>query len=134
MEHSWQDFALAAPELAAFGAERFAHGPAYLATVLADGSPRLRPVTPIIGEGHLLLFMEPTSPKGRDRQCGSAYALHCSVDSTAGGAGEFLLTGHAALNSPRSGRVRRAERAARCARSPVSRGCASSGPATRCAA
>ena len=97
MKQSWQDFALAEPELAAFGEARLKSGPAYLATVRADGMPRVHPVTPIIGEGHLFLFMEPTSPKGRDLQRGSGYALHCWVSSDDGGEGEFRLTGHAFL-------------------------------------
>lgn len=97
MKHSWQDFAGAEPELAAFGEKRFKNGPAYLATVRADGSPRVHPVTPIIGEGHLFLFMEPTSPKGHDLRRGSGYALHCSVSDNSGGEGEFRLTGHAVL-------------------------------------
>lgn len=97
MEHSWQDFATAEPDLAAFGEKRFANGPAYLATVRADGSPRVHPVTPIIAGGHLLLFMEPTSPKGHDLRRGSGYALHCSVGDNNGGEGEFYVTGHAVL-------------------------------------
>jgi hypothetical protein len=36
---------------------------AYLGTLRADGSPRVNPVTPIVGE-QLFLFMEPTSLKG----------------------------------------------------------------------
>lgn len=94
---SWQEFTLAAPELAAFGEARLRSGPAYLATVRADGMPRVHPVTPILGAGHLLLFMEPTSPKARDLQRGSGYALHCFVSSNDGGAGEFWVAGHAAL-------------------------------------
>jgi Pyridoxamine 5'-phosphate oxidase len=97
MNHSWQDFTLAAPELAAFGETRLKNGPAYLATVRPDGSPRVHPVTPIFAEGHLLLFMEPTSPKGHDLQRGSAYALHCSVSDNSGGEGEFGLMGYAVL-------------------------------------
>ena len=97
MNHSWQDFTRAEPELAAFGENRFKIGPAYLATVGANGSPRVHPVTPIIGEGHLMLFMEPTSPKGADLRRGSGYALHCSVSSNDGGEGEFYVMGHAAL-------------------------------------
>lgn len=96
MKQSWQDFALAEPELSAFGEARLKSGPpAYLATVRADGMPRVHPVTPIIGEGHLFLFMEPTSPKGQDLQRGSGYALHCWVSSNDGGEGEFGLAGHA---------------------------------------
>jgi hypothetical protein len=97
MKYSWDDFRAAEPELAAFGEKRLNHGPAYLATVRSDNSPRVHPVTPIIAEGHLLLFMEPTSPKGHDLQRGSGFALHCSVADNSGGEGEFCLTGHAVL-------------------------------------
>ena len=97
MKHSWENLTRAEPELAAFGETRFKNGPSYLATVRADGMPRVHPVTPIIAEGHLFLFMEPTSPKGHDLQRGSGYALHCSVSDNGGGAGEFCVTGHAAL-------------------------------------
>jgi hypothetical protein len=62
----WGEFAAQAPELAAFGALRLAATPAYLATVDDSGAPRVHPVTPIVGDGRLLLFMEPTSPKGDD--------------------------------------------------------------------
>lgn len=99
MKHSWQGFRVAEPELAAFGEERFKNGPAYLATVRADNTPRVHPVTPIIAEGHLLLFMEPTSPKGHDLQRGSGYAMHCSVADNSGGEGEFCLTGHGVLTN-----------------------------------
>jgi hypothetical protein len=97
MKHSWENFALAEPELAAFGERRFKNGPAYLATVRADGLPRVHPVTPIIAEGRLFLFMESTSPKGHDLQRGSGYALHCGVGGNDGGEGEFYVSGHATL-------------------------------------
>src|SRR5215469_12086838 len=97
MKQSWHDFALAEPELSAFGEVRLQSGPGYLATVRSDGMPRVHPVTPIIGEGHLLLFMEPTSPKAHELQRGSGYALHCWVSSNDGGEGEFWLAGHAVL-------------------------------------
>jgi hypothetical protein len=99
MKQSWQDFALAEPELSAFGEARLKSGPAYLATVRADGMPQVHPVTPIIGEGHLFLFMEPTSPKGHDLQRGSGYMLHCLVRSNDGGEGEFWVAGHALLTA-----------------------------------
>ncbi len=64
---TWQEFAAAAPELAAFGERRFREAEvAYLATVRPDGSPRVHPVTPVLCEGNLYLFMEPTSPKSQD--------------------------------------------------------------------
>src|SRR5438874_11794155 len=94
---SWTSFANAAPELAAFGAARLAGQVAYLATVRANGAPRVHPVTPIIGEGHLFLFMEPTSPKGKDLQRDGRYALHCAVSDSSGASGEFSVTGQARL-------------------------------------
>lgn len=93
---TWREFAQQAPELAAFGEARFGSGVAYLGTVRADGSPRVHPVTPIIGE-QLFLFMEPTSPKGRDLQRDGRYALHCAVEDTEGGGGEFYVRGWATL-------------------------------------
>src|SRR5512146_3139756 len=89
---SWTEFAEQSPELAAFGAARFQSGVAYLGTVRADGSPRVHPVTPIMGE-QLFLFMEPTSPKGQDLQRDGRYTLHCSVEDQNGGGGEFYVRG-----------------------------------------
>src|SRR5829696_9468950 len=91
---SWKEFAQQAPEIAAFGELRFRSGPAYLGTVRADGGPRVHPVTPIIGE-QLYLFMEPTSPKGKDLQRDARYTLHCSVEDSSGGQGEFYVRGQA---------------------------------------
>jgi hypothetical protein len=99
VNYSWQNFGHAEPELAAFGEQRFKTAPAYFATVRSDGLPRVHPVTPTFAEGHLLLFMEPTSPKGHDLQRGSGYALHCAVADSNGGEGEFCVTGHAVLIS-----------------------------------
>ena len=91
----WKDLENAAPELAAFGLKRFEIGVAYLATVRQDGSPRVHPVTPIIGQGHLFLFMEPTSPKGNDLRRDGRYALHSAVSDPNGTSGEFIILGSA---------------------------------------
>lgn len=93
---SWTEFAKQAPEFAAFGETRFRSEVAYLGTLRPDGSPRVHPVTPIIGE-HLFLFMEPTSPKGKDLQRDARYALHCSVEDSGGGGGEFYVRGRGTL-------------------------------------
>jgi hypothetical protein len=69
----WEEFAQRAPELAAFRKARFQGGVVYLGTLRADGSPRVHPVTSIIGE-QLFLFMEPTSPKART--CSAMPATH----------------------------------------------------------
>ncbi|MBZ0316541.1 MAG: pyridoxamine 5'-phosphate oxidase family protein [Anaerolineae bacterium] len=97
MMMSWHEFATAAPALAEFGEKRLSSGVAYLATIRADGSPRVHPVTPIIGEGRLMLYMEPTSPKGKDLQRDSRYQLHCAVENQEGGGGEFYVMGRARL-------------------------------------
>lgn len=92
---SWKILEEGNPELAAFGAARLHGKVAYLATLRKDGSPRLHPMTPIIGEGHFFVFMEPTSPKGHDLRRDGRYAIHCSVADISGGSGEFALSGHA---------------------------------------
>ena len=94
---SWRFLEDQQPELAAFGVERLNGKVAYLATIRKDGSPRVHPMTPIIGEGHLFVFMETTSPKGRDLQRDGRYAIHCSVSDTSGASGEFIVTGQAHL-------------------------------------
>ena len=91
----WKEFEANAPELARFGMERLHGQVAYLATIRKNRLPRLHPVTPIIGDGHLYLFMEPTSPKGKDLERGSAYVLHSAVADALGSNGEFQLTGYA---------------------------------------
>jgi hypothetical protein len=65
----------------------------------------VHPVTPIIGE-QLFLFMEPTSPKGRDLQRDPRYTLHCSVADSSVGEGEFYVTGRALLTTDPLVRVR----------------------------
>jgi hypothetical protein len=94
---TWGQFEAAHPTLALFGAERLGHAPAYLATSRSDGGPRVHPVTPIIGSGHLFLFMEPTSPKGGDLRERGTYALHNGVPDGHGTGGEFYLRGSATL-------------------------------------
>lgn len=95
---NWKTFAQGAPEIAAFGETRFRGGVGYLGTIRPDGGPRVHPVTPIIGD-ELYLFMEPTSPKGKDLERDGRYTLHCAVEDSGGGAGEFYVRGHATLNA-----------------------------------
>src|SRR5215213_9785514 len=91
---TWGAFVAAAPTLAAFGLEASQRRVAFLATVRPDGSPRVHPVTPIVADGRLFLFMEPTSPKGHDLRRDGRYALHALVLDEAGGGGEFSVRGH----------------------------------------
>ena len=92
---SWKTFESQSPEIAEFGTARLHNKVAYLATIRKDGSPRVHPFTPIIGEGHFFVFMEPTSPKGHDLRRDPRFAAHCSVSDTSGKSGEFIVTGKA---------------------------------------
>jgi len=66
---AWMDFAASDPQLAGVG-ERllFQHGIglAYIATIGEDGSPRLHPLSPVLSNGRLFVFILPTSPKGEE--------------------------------------------------------------------
>ncbi len=98
---SWKTFESESPEIAEFGKARLHNKVAYLATIRKDGSPRVHPFTPIIGEGHFFAFMEPTSPKGHDFRRDDRYSVHCSVTDTSGESGEFIVTGRAKfINDP----------------------------------
>jgi uncharacterized pyridoxamine 5'-phosphate oxidase family protein len=92
---SWQTFESQAPEIAEFSRARLHNQVAYLATVRKDGSPRVHPFTPILGEGHFFVFMEPTSPKGHDLRRDSRFALYCSVTDNSGESGEVSVSGKA---------------------------------------
>jgi hypothetical protein len=96
---NWREFESKARDLAGFGERRFANGVAYLATVRKDGSPRVHPVSPFIGDGHLFIFMEPTSPKRYDLKNDGRFALHCAVEDIEGGNGEFWISGRAIFHA-----------------------------------
>jgi hypothetical protein len=91
----WHSFARAAPALAAFGQSCLERPPtvSYLGTIAADGLPRVHPVTPIVGDGRLFLFMEPTSPKVHDLRERRVFALHNGVPDGDGTGGEFFVRG-----------------------------------------
>jgi hypothetical protein len=86
-----------AHELADYGRSRLDGKVAYLATIKEDGRPRAHPVTPIVGEGHCFIFMEPTSPKAGDLMNNGWYCLHCSMSNSSGSSGEFQMSGDACL-------------------------------------
>src|SRR3954451_23587051 len=75
---SWSDFAAADPSLAAairVLLEQYGPGMAYLATVRADGGPRVHPVSPVFTDEGLYCFVV-ASPKRRDLARDGRYALH----------------------------------------------------------
>jgi hypothetical protein len=92
---TWQAFETESPELAAFGRERIHRRVSFLATIHADGGPRVHPVTPWIFDGHLYVRMFDTSPKVADLTRDPRYALHSMMDNDDGIGGEVALRGQA---------------------------------------
>ena len=90
---TWAEFVQAEPELAAFGAQLLSTRPAYLATLRENGAPRVHPFTPVITERGLFVFMEPTSPKGRDLRARTLFCVHNGVPDMQGTGGEFAVSG-----------------------------------------
>ena len=90
---SWGVFEKKAPEMALFGKKRLDGQVAYLATVREDQRPRLHPVTPVIGEGHCFLFVEPSTPKAKDLLENGCFSLHCAMNDSSGSSGEFIVNG-----------------------------------------
>ena len=94
---TWQELTDAAPALAAAGEHlltQFGPGLGYLATIRADGGPRLHPICPVIHGGELWAFVITASPKCADLRRDGRYALHAfppdEVDD------EFVVHGTAA--------------------------------------
>lgn len=75
---SWTEFAADEPQLAAAIRgliQQYGPGMGYLATVRADGGPRVHPVSPVITPDGLYCFIV-DSPKRRDLERDGRYALH----------------------------------------------------------
>jgi hypothetical protein len=79
---TWAELEHAEPGLDAFGRERFEGRVVFHATLMADGSPRVHPVSPWFASGLLLVSFRSKSPKVA-RPYAASYALAsfaCSVD------------------------------------------------------
>lgn len=75
---TWSEFAADEPRLATairLLMQQYGPGLGYLATVRADGGPRVHPVSPVITEDGLYCFIV-DSPKRRDLERDGRYALH----------------------------------------------------------
>jgi hypothetical protein len=75
---SWSEFAADEPRLAdeiRLLLQQYGPGFGYLATVRADGGPRVHPVSPVITDDGLYCFVV-DSPKRRDLERDGRYALH----------------------------------------------------------
>ncbi|MEZ5139937.1 MAG: pyridoxamine 5'-phosphate oxidase family protein [Acidimicrobiales bacterium] len=94
---TWGAFADADPELASNALTlltQFGPGLGFLATVRADGGPRLHPICPVVADGQLWAFIIEASPKCADLRRDGRFALHAfppeAVDD------ELAITGTAA--------------------------------------
>jgi hypothetical protein len=92
----WADLEAAAPELARHGRARLeATGVALLGTLREDGWPRINPVEPYFGGGHLLLGVMARSLKARDLRRDPRCVLHSAVTDPDAAEGELKLYGRA---------------------------------------
>ena len=92
----WEEFTVAAPELARLGEERFREKELCLVgTLRKNGWPRISPVEPDFVGGELMLGMMLRSPKALDLVRDSRITLHSAVASRMGTEGDFKLYGRA---------------------------------------
>ena len=92
---TWAQFAEAAPEMAERGSERLGFGIAWLATTGEDGRPYVHPVTPLIAEGRLFVFVALGTPKERNLRRDGRYAMHAVLGESDE---EFQIGGRAIVS------------------------------------
>lgn len=75
---SWKEFALENPQIEAAGQRLLSKNDvAFLATVSAEGRPRVHPFVPKIVEGRLVGFIMDSSPKQKDLRERAYFSIHC---------------------------------------------------------
>ena len=92
----WVAFAAAEPEMAEKGRALLyqrGDGEGFLATVAANGTPRIHPLNVGVVDGRLLVFVQGHSAKARDLAANPHYALHAHQDPAS--PDEFLVRGSA---------------------------------------
>ena len=93
---TWDEFASAAPEMAAMGRrlfERSGIGEGLLATIRGEGLPRIHPIYLAIVDGRLVAFLIVGSAKLADVLADGRYALHAHQHPAE--PHEFLVRGRA---------------------------------------
>ncbi|HET8618786.1 MAG TPA: pyridoxamine 5'-phosphate oxidase family protein [Acidimicrobiales bacterium] len=101
---TWTEFAAEAPELADLAEKRLAAtGLMMLATLRADGFPRISPMEPVLADGRLVLHderlwlgMMPGATKSRDLQRDPRFALHTATADKMVTEGDVKMWGTAA--------------------------------------
>ena len=92
---TWAEFAAKRPDLAAVGRRllySFGIGLGFLATVRADGGPRVHPICPVLTEAGLYAMILP-GPKLADLRRDPRYALHGETFPPPNQDDAFYLTG-----------------------------------------
>lgn len=93
---TWDGFSAAAPETAAVFLRRLEKtGLGLLATVRADGSPRISPLEPTVSSGRLWLGSMPGSQKSKDLRRDPRCCLHSATEDTNVADGDAKLFGRA---------------------------------------
>ncbi len=94
---TWADFEAACGDLAQRVQQRFeAHPHAVMATIRADGSPRLSGMEAPIRDGHLWLGMDSASVKARDLRRDPRFGLHSTPDDEDLAGGDARIDGRVA--------------------------------------
>jgi hypothetical protein len=95
---TWAEVEQAAPDLAEAVKERFeATGLAFIATLRADGSPRISGIEPLFAGGELWLGMMPNSRKAQDVLRDPRFALHAATVDKQMTNGDAKISGRAVL-------------------------------------
>ena len=105
----WDEFTVAAPELASLGEERLRERELCLVgTIRRNGWPRISPVEPEFVDGELMLGMMWRSPKALDVLRDPRLVVHSVVSTRLGNEGDFKLYGLAVPveEDPRRARYR----------------------------
>lgn len=103
----WDEFAAAAPELAALGEERLrGRELALLGTLRRSGHPRISPVEPDFVDDEIMLGMMWRSPKALDLLRDPRCVVHSVVADRRGTEGDFKLYGRGLEISAPASRAR----------------------------
>ncbi|GAB4585872.1 pyridoxamine 5'-phosphate oxidase family protein [Nocardia sp. IFM 10818] len=91
----WTEFEKAAPRISTIFTRRHAAAKnlCMLATLRADGSPRISPMEPLFFEEHLVLIGMPGTTKFKDLERDARFCLHTATMDTMVGDGDAKLFG-----------------------------------------
>ncbi|ANY06052.1 pyridoxamine 5'-phosphate oxidase family protein [Pseudonocardia sp. HH130630-07] len=106
---SWGEFRAAEPEFAGLAERILGRGVALvIATLRADGSPRVSGLEIVLDGGELAFGSMPGSRKGADLRRDPRFALHAAPADQSGGAmgdGDLKVSGRAVWTGPLAGSI-----------------------------